>query len=353
MNAIHKSCALTLVSMLLAAGSWSARAACAAHDLHVGAPTLSYVGSADAPIIGKQIGSGWGGTSNNPTVLEVSSCNAQYSYAEPVDAPMPGLTFSDGTTSFPVYPTGVAGIGYVMGLRDNNATQWVAIRPPNAQTYPAPGTGTGIQTSTLGWWVRVLFVATGQLETGSYVLPSKRLARVWGANSSKVQNSPNAYLMFDGSTINVTAKSCSLTSAHDMNVELPRVNLSEFGGVGSSPAAGAAFDIALSCQSGVALYATMTDANQPGSLGTALSPGTASTAAGIGIRLFRNGLPVPVAYGPESSAIGNPNQWFVGGSASSGATTYTIPFVTRYVQTASTVVPGELQAAATITFSYQ
>ena len=352
MNTLPK-CLTALALLPLVSFVGTVHAACAAHDLHVAVPTLSYVGPADAPIIGKQIGSGWGGTSNNVTVLEVSSCPAQYSYAEPIDTPVPGVTYSDGTTTYPVYPTGVAGIGYVMGLRDNNATQWVAIKPPNAQTYPAPGTGTGVQTSTLGWWVRVLFVATGQLKSGAYPLPSKRLARVWGANSSKVQTSPNAYLVFDGSTINVTAKGCDLTSTQDMAVELPAVNVAQFGSVGSSPAASASFDVSLSCQSGVAVYATMTDANAPGSRGTALALGGASTASGVGVRLFRNGLSTPLAFGPDSSAIGNVNQWLVGGGTSASATTYSIPFIARYVQLASSVSPGSVEAAATITLSYQ
>ena len=352
MKQLRKSCVLSLVSILLASGSWSAHAACTAHDLHVSVPAQSYVGPADAPIIGKQIGTGWGGTSNNPVVLDVYDCPASYSYAEPVDTPVPGITYSDGTTTFPVYPTGVAGIGYVMGLRDTNGTQWVAIRPPNAQTYPAPGTETYAMT-TLGWWVRVLFVATGQLKTGSYSLPAKRLARVWGANASKVQTSPNAYLVLDASTINVTATGCTLTSGQNMSVELPTVNVADFGGVGSSPAAGTSFDIGMRCQSGVAVYATMTDVNAPGSTGTVLVPGSASTSAGVGIRLFRNGLPTPVAFGPDSSVAGNVNQWFVGGASSAGATNYTIPFVARYVQTAAAVMPGEVQAAATITLSYQ
>ncbi|RQP27321.1 type 1 fimbrial protein [Burkholderia ubonensis] len=86
--------------------------------------------------------------------------------------------------------------------------------------------------------------------------------------------------------------------------------------------------------------------------GNVLSLTGDSGATGIGFQLFRNGLTSALAVGPDSSALGTVNQWYVGTASSSGST-YTVPFVVRYVKTASQPTPGSANGRSSITFSYQ
>lgn len=75
---------------------------------------------------------------------------------------------------------------------------------------------------------------------------------------------------------------------------------------------------------------------------------SASTASGVGIQV-RNGTTI-IGYGPDSSAAGNTNQWFV---TQTGNATVNIPLTARYVQTGNQVKPGTVKALATFTMSYQ
>ena len=339
--------------LLLGSAPDVARATCSATDLLLGAANQSYDGPADASMIGRQIGTGWGGTASAASVFVLDSCSswAKYSFAAPTDTPVSDVTYSDGTVTYPVYPTGVPGIGYVLGLKDSYATQWVPIAPPQSQTFPAPGTGTGSVVS-LGWNSKILFVATGQLRSGVYSLPAKRIARLWATDPSRVgQLTPDAYIQFTGASITVSAASCTVTSAGDQEVPLPAVLVSDFKGVGTSPSESASFSVGVQCDPGIAVYATMTDATTPTNQSDLLNLDASSTASGVRLQIYRNGLSTPISYGPESSAKGNPNQWFVGNS-SSATRNLSIPFTVKYVQS-GTATPGSVKAAAVITFSYQ
>ncbi|MFP3409088.1 hypothetical protein SB757_31210, partial [Pseudomonas sp. SIMBA_065] len=57
-----------------------------------------------------------------------------------------------------------------------------------------------------------------------------------------------------------------------------------------------------------------------------------------------------VSYGPESSAEGNPNQWYVG---EYGNGTVDIPLKARYAGEGGKVGPGSANGLATFTMSYQ
>ncbi|KVW42725.1 hypothetical protein WK95_13500 [Burkholderia ubonensis] len=87
-------------------------------------------------------------------------------------------------------------------------------------------------------------------------------------------------------------------------------------------------------------------------MGNILSLDRESTATGVGIQLFKFGESTPIKFGPDSSAIGNSNQWYVDASSAS-PTLITIPFVAKYVKNGPNVVPGSVKAQSTITFSYQ
>ncbi|MFP3502971.1 fimbrial protein [Burkholderia sp. SIMBA_062] len=96
-------------------------------------------------------------------------------------------------------------------------------------------------------------------------------------------------------------------------------------------------------------YITLTDATNPGNRSDMLSLSSDSTATGVGIQILRSDGSI-VSYGPESSAEGNPNQWYVG---EYGNGTVDIPLKARYAGEGGKVGPGSANGLATFTMSYQ
>nr|WP_232447339.1 fimbrial protein [Burkholderia ubonensis] len=135
---------------------------------------------------------------------------------------------------------------------------------------------------------------------------------------------------------------------------LGEVPVKTFTGIGSvSPAR--SFDIRLNCSGGglgtsTNVYTTLTDLTNPGNRSNVLSLTRDSRATGVGIQVL-NGSTV-LAYGPDSNASGNINQWKAG-SVTPGTATFSIPLSARYVQTAGSVTPGSAAGRATFTMSYQ
>jgi len=85
--------------------------------------TLTISGPADANLVGKQI-AGWGGSVTDLMAFAVDTCSpaAENSYAIPSQNSVAGLTHVSDGVSYPVYPTAVPGVGYVLGIKDPHAT---------------------------------------------------------------------------------------------------------------------------------------------------------------------------------------------------------------------------------------
>ncbi|WP_400565413.1 fimbrial protein [Pseudomonas aeruginosa] len=326
----------------------------------VSMPPYSASSPADASWIGQQIGN-WGGEQTNRVIFDLKDCTrwAGRSYAKPTMAALAGIThFADGV-SYPVYPTGVKGIGYVIGLRDPNSSQWTSIKPPETQVYPAVGSGTGV-VQTIGYTFQVKLVATGQLKTGSYVIPASTLAmlRVTDEFGRDVLDwsfkpVPPVPLSIAGTTIDIASRGCSVTRGVQQTVDLPYLSTGQFKGVGTVPDAPLRyFNIHIECDTDVAVHATMTDASDPGNVSNILSLAKASTASGVGLQVFKYDDPEPLSFGPDSSARGNTNQWFVGNSTTNNHR-FLVPFSVRYIQTAPKITGGKVEALSTVTFSYQ
>ncbi|KVG35304.1 hypothetical protein WJ30_06085 [Burkholderia diffusa] len=96
----------------------------------------------------------------------------------------------------------------------------------------------------------------------------------------------------------------------------------------------------------------MTDASDPANTTDILTLAPGSTASGVGIRILRDNGATPVSYGPDSSSVGNPNQWYITTTPLNGARV-AVPFVAMYAQSGAKVSSGSVMARSTITFSYQ
>jgi type 1 fimbria pilin len=325
---------------------------CGSSDYTLGVGNVGYSGGADKIGPGMQIGSGWAGSvGQTPQLVFCNPAQINRTTAEPIDTPIPGLIYLADGLSFPIYPTGVDGIGYVVGIKDVSGSQYYPLQGPFVQVFPGIGTPGGVWAG-FSFSIRILFVATGRLTTGSYPVPGRAVARLRGyVDMQEVTPSPSTVIT-GANVITLSAIGCQVTSPDQQSVRLPVVSPSAFSGVGSAPAARSApFVVSVSCDPGVNVYATMTDVTAPGNVSDTLTPSAGSTAAGVGVQVFRDGLVAPVAFGPDSSAPGTTNQWFVGSSAA--AQSYNIPFTAGYVQTDNNVAPGLIQSRASITFSYQ
>ncbi|MBV6322443.1 fimbrial protein [Duganella violaceipulchra] len=145
-------------------------------------------------------------------------------------------------------------------------------------------------------------------------------------------------------TMQLRSPTCTLTTPN-INVLLPKVSPAAFARkgatVGSTP-----FNIGLTCGDGVRVFATLTDATDPGNTSNNLSLASGSTATGVALRIVKDGKPLP--FGPDSAAAGTVNQWLVGQSKRA----IDIPLSAQYVST-DVVTVGSVKGAATFTLSYQ
>lgn len=351
-----------------------AHATCNSHDISLGniaSPSLTT--PANHFYIGTQIGS-WSTETSDATIFDVQSvpgvgggCGFQgnwgaidYGFADALGTPT-GVIYTDPSNgkTYPVYATGVDDIGYVVGIRDYRATNLSTEIPLNVgtnQTYPTATLSGAV--NVLGYRVRLLFIATGPLKGGNHTIPGTNVARLWARNAGNNYVPPAVYVTLPAVTITVKALGCVINAPKDQVIDMPTVAI----GTTDLTQAEKYFEVGVMCDAGVALYATLTDMSNPSNTDTILRPNANSVAQGVGIQLFKKYESVPLAFGPDSSAAGNPNQWFVAGSASASATGYVIPFSARYVilpeyQVGATgykgIKPGYFEAAASITFSYQ
>lgn len=337
-------------------GATGAALACGTSTAGIMSPTaasLSLGGPTDsANVTGKLIG-GW---SSSPTaILNSTGCatpSPWSTWAIGTDTPL-AMTVSNGGLTYPVYPTEIPNIGYFVQVKDPNGTAQPLSRTPTQSLWSSPSGG----AVYVGVMVKVQFVATGPLQPGTYNLASHKVGDGWlSTNQTSNNKALSASLSYNGVTITVTGSTCSINSGDEnKTVTLPTVPVGSFQGVGSNSSAHSQqnFSIGLSCQAGIALYATMSDITAPTNTSNILTLSGSSTSSGIGLQLWANGASTPVSFGPGSSVKGNLNQWYIGGNSSSAAAIYNIPFIVRYVQTSAVLKAGTVNAISTITFSYQ
>ncbi len=144
--------------------------------------------------------------------------------------------------------------------------------------------------------------------------------------------------------------SCKVTTPK-IAVPLGTVPMSTLNRDGQS--ADKSFDINLQCSGGTQgattrMFITLTDGTNAGNRSTVLGLAPGSAAEGVGVQIMNKST--PVSLGPDSSATGNPNQWFV---TEAGNKNVTIPLSARYVVNGAPLKAGKADAVATFTMSYQ
>ncbi|WP_447889089.1 fimbrial protein [Serratia fonticola] len=311
-------------------------------------PPLVFDGGADGPAIGQPITSGWGAVVTNPNFFTGDAdCIISHGITLPIlgGTVVPGVTYTENGQTYPIYATSIPSIGIIMGIKATSAVTYTPVIRPVTTFYPYFSLSQG-----MGIALQAKLIVLGRLTSGVYTIASQPLVRIY-ANGPGGTSTGITDLRLNASTVTITARTCQMSSASTQMVPLLPVGKNQFSGVDTSAGGEANFSLTTLCGSGVKLYATMTDGSDPGNTSNILKPAEGTTASGVGVQILRNGL--PISFGPDSSAFGNTNQWYIGTAGSGGSEPFTIPLKARYVQTEQNMVAGSVKARATVTFSYQ
>ncbi|CAI1542504.1 F17e-G fimbrial adhesin precursor [Serratia fonticola] len=310
-------------------------------------PPLVFDGGADGPTIGQPINSGWGTSLVSPNYFSGDDCLISIGVSLPTaQGTRPtGQTYTEGGVTYPVYRTNIANIGLILGIKATSAANYVPIVFPATYFYPVP-----TPSQNMGISVQAKLIVIGRLTSGVYPIEAQSLFSVY-ANGQGDKAADGGELILNASTVTIKASTCQMVGGTSQSVPLLPVGKTQFSGEGSSAGAPADFKLTTLCGSGVKLYATMTDGSDPGNTGNILKPAEGTTASGVSVQILRDGL--PISFGPDSSASGNTNQWYIGTANSGGSEVFTIPLKARYVQTEANMVAGAVKARTTVTFSYQ
>ncbi|CNJ27459.1 fimbrial protein [Yersinia mollaretii] len=306
--------------------------------------SMNYSGPADSVKPGNIIGSTWSATAS---VQQVFWCGYIFHCTKGTMTPGSGAISTGASVNvdgvnYTIFETGVTGVGFIIGVKDFNSSVYIPLQDGLTQTYPAPGTSSS--TPDLGWSAKVTFIKTGHTLTSGVYQTQAIDAAVLTAYNNEVKT---ARVIINPVTITVQASGCTvMTKAAD--VDLGVIDVRTLPSVGSTSAFGS-FNIAMGCDENIAVNAVMTDQANPANSTSVVSLTSDSTAAGVGVEFFYNGNG-PLMLGPDSSASGTPNQFFVQTTAQ--AHTLTLPFQARYIRTGD-LQPGTANALASITFSYQ
>jgi type 1 fimbria pilin len=140
---------------------------------------------------------------------------------------------------------------------------------------------------------------------------------------------------------------CSVTT-QSVAVTVDKTYTNKLTAVGATDAP-TDFNIGLTCDAGVKVSMTVTDANTPTNTTDTLTLNANSSAAGIGYQILNGG--VPINFGPDSAASTNPNQFVVVPTPTTGGVV-NVPLTARYIRTGP-IRAGAVNAKATFTMSYQ
>lgn len=313
-------------------------------DIKISPQPMTYSGPADSVTPGNVIGSTWSATA---AVSQVFWCGYVYRCTkgtmEPSNSAISsGMTVNIDGMNYNVFESGVTGIGYIIGLRDFKGTKFTPLQTGITQTYPSDGTSD--LSFDLGWAAKVTYIKTGEtLKSGVYQIPAINAAILTAYNNE----TKTSQVIINPTTITVTATGCTVETKN-ATVALGTIDVRTLKTIGSVSQSGS-FNVGLTCDANVAISAVMTDQTTPSNSSSIVTLTKDSTASGVGVQFFHNGIG-PLKMGPDSSADGTLNQFFI--QTTNSAQMLSIPFQAQYIRTGP-IVPGRANALASITFSYQ
>jgi P pilus assembly protein, pilin FimA len=295
----------------------------APRDRSFGTPLTAWIGS---------------GVTRMENSCTASNTTTTYGQARGVLTPT-GKTLVDGGATYTVYATSLRGVGLILAAGDYSAAG-----------IPLAPTATDLVKGWSTFWdanASVRLVATGDpIATGT--LAATTVGNFFVGEKSSGTTSATAPIKITSTSL--TAQTCSVDAGSvNLSVSLGTTSAPGLAGPVGTTSGNAGFSVRLNCSTGMNVYMTLTDANNLGNTSDVLSLSPSPTQArGVGIQVRRDGT--PVRFGPDSSVAGNTNQFSIGASPNG---VLTIPFTANYIKTNPVVAPGDANAVATYTFSYQ
>lgn len=309
----------------------------------ISVPTITPVGDVQVgQIIGSPAGYAAGGTVMTCNYKEFLLYKPAVAQVQAVNAQATGHVYAGMT----VYATNVPGVGYAMREEHWGAgamsTSWMDVY--RGKLFEKAPDAWGLR-------VRIFLVATGRISVGTV---SQRHIGTFRMLHPKVPNVPTHDIYLQGFVVNPRRKPTCRVTTPSVAINMGTVAGTAFGGPGSLAGEGQG-TLSLNCSGGTGenLIAriTVTDQTRPANRATDLTLTPDSSAKGIALRLFYNNT--AIAYGPDSAAPGNPNQWQLFSTSAVSDTPYNFVIRARYVQAGDSVVPGTANGRATFTMSYQ
>ncbi|MGO2333423.1 fimbrial protein [Providencia sp.] len=323
-------------------------------DLTLSPATITYSNPADAVTDFDLLTGNWNATGNEPRFCEVPNSSGNMTKAVIVSSsPSSGYSAVMEGVTYTIFSSNMPGVGWIMGSKDTNAPAWTPLTQNETQVYPFSGGGTGGSTS-FGANIRFAFVKLPMdLSPGSNTFPSQKIADFRCYQGSSLIRT--ASINVNTTNINVLALSCEVTSAKSVSIplggangfstaELPPVN-GNFGDYST--------DVTLRCDSGVVPWMTLTDASNVGNTSNIIGLSPSSTASGVGVQVFYNNESTAKSLGIDSASKGNPNQFQVGNKSTGNGQMVTISLNFKYIRMQESVTPGDANATASVTLSYQ
>lgn len=239
------------------------------------------------------------------------------------------------------FKTNIPGVGIQMGGVTNDISAWITNGNTQQQIweFTLHFLLTPIENYTFGPMFKLVKISD-DIESGTLSGQANHVI-VSGSSSS------TTYPVYLSGTVNATpahVPGCTVSTA-STPVALGTHSPNEFGGVGTTTAF-TGFSIPLSCESGAQITAKV-DATQDtsGAQSVIQVPTGDENAAGVGVQLYWASLNgstnVPVEFGKDVFVY------------TSGGGTENLQFEARYYQTQSALFPGNADASATVTLSYQ
>lgn len=246
-----------------------------------------------------------------------------------------------------VYQTNINGLGVRFTLNAPNCTNAnnLVIIGIGTTEFDCPfNTGTSYVPSPMTY--TTTFVVTGLLPT-SAILTAISGIKLSFTQSDIPGGTWQATPLTGIATGSMTAATCSVNQTA-IGVKLAPVTIADLSGQTGKTAAPKPFSLSVTCPAGIKTFVTLTDTSNIANRSTTLGLTADSSAQGVGIQIL-NGSDIPVAFGPDSAAPGNANQFLLG-TAAGGSAEY--PFKAQYISIGH-VRAGSVQAIATFTLSYQ
>ncbi|WP_337264087.1 MULTISPECIES: fimbrial protein [unclassified Serratia (in: enterobacteria)] len=298
---------------------------CTVQSQTIAVPNL--VVQRDAPV-GTDIG-----TTLHAGLTNIYTCDDQSVYAGIITDHVPVMTGSNGVK---IFPTGLEGLGCYLFM-ETNTGGYGFIGTANAVTgYTKENSASLSTVAGRTYQFAIGFVKTGTIPYGS----SNRVAAqtvgtfVYSKDSEAVAGPGQANI----SGFNVAVLACSLQTT-SINVVLDAVKTGDLTRTGTT-AKPKVFNLGLNCDPDANINVRIDGTQDPDTAATGvLKANSTGSASGVGIQLLYNGSPFKLNNTTKLK------------TSAGGAEL--LPFTAQYYQTKEKVTPGPINAAATLTITYQ